>query len=161
MQGELVDGHTGSGYAWLAVGRFEPDVIGIASRDDRQLAIELIRTYQLRKMTQPLVTILEDVSAPFRLRTEAGSTLLDWSDNHLEQVLAAIQAAPALLQQQLAKSIARNDLGARALLNAIAGGKVSAHLLRDKQLVERIRGGVEEVFGVQLEREPVVVGAAI
>ena len=29
------------------------------------------------------------------------------------------------------------------------------------QLAERIRGGVEEVFGVQLEREPVAVGAAI
>ena len=139
VQVELVDGHTGSGYAWLAVGRFEPAVLSIDSQDERQVAIELVRTYQLRKMTQPLVAILEDVSAPFRLRAEAGSTLLDWSDNHLEQVLAAIKAAPAVLQQQLAKSVARNDLGARVLLNAIEGGKVSAHLLRDKQLVERIR----------------------
>jgi putative membrane-bound dehydrogenase-like protein len=139
VQVELVDGHTGSGFAWLAVGRFAPAVLSIDSQDERQVAIELARTYQLRKMTQPLATILEDVSAPFRLRAEAGSTLLDWSDNHLEQVLAAIKAAPALLQQQLAKSVARNDLGARALLNAIEGGKVSAHLLRDKQLVERIR----------------------
>ena len=54
-------------------------------------------------------------------------------------MLAAIKDAPAVLQQQLAKNVARNDLGARALLNGIEGGKVSTHLLRDKQLVERIR----------------------
>lgn len=151
LQVELVDGHTGSGYAWLAVGRFEPAVLGIESQDERQVAIELVRTYQLRKMAQPLANILEDVSAPFRLRAEAGSTLLDWSDNHLEQVLAVIQAAPAVLQQQLAKSVSRNDLGARALLNAIERGKVSAHLLRDKQLVERMRAMKLEGGEVRLQ----------
>jgi len=139
VQVELIDGHRGSGYAWLAVGRFAPAVLSMDSQDNRQVAIDLARTYRLREMAQPLATTMEDVSAPFRLRAEAGSTLLDWSHNYLERVLEVMKVAPAVLQQQLAKSVAQNDLGARVLLNAIEEGKISAHLLRDKQLVERIR----------------------
>ncbi len=139
VQIELVDGHTGAGFAWLAVGRFSPAVIGIDGQDERQMAVELTRTYRLRKMAQPLASILEDVSAAFRLRAEVGATLLDWSDNYLEQVLEAMKVAPAVLQQQLAKSVARNVVGAKALLDSMDAGKISSHLLRDKQLVERIR----------------------
>ena len=150
VQVELVDGHKGSGYAWLAVGRFAPAVLIVHSQDERQVAIELVRTYRLREMAQPLVTIMNDVSAPFRLRAEAGSTLLDLSDNYLEQVLEVMKVAPAVLQQRLANSIARNDLGVRTLLKAIEGGEVTAYLLRDKQLVERIRAMKIEGSGLRL-----------
>ncbi len=136
---ELVDGHMGSGFAWLAVGRFEPPVLVVDSQGDRQMAIELVRIFKLRQMTEFLSAILADVSAPLSLRVEAGATILDLSDKHVFQVLKAIKASPASLQQQLAKSVVRNASGANALLGAIEEGKVSTHLLRDKQLVERIK----------------------
>ena len=136
---ELVDGHRGSGFAWLAVGRFSPAVISVGTRDQREVVIELIRSFQLQKMVTYLKKILADQFAPTPLRTLAGETILGWSGQHLQQVITEIKSAPASMQQQLAKAITRNERGAGALLEAIEQGRLSAHLLRDKQLVEQIK----------------------
>lgn len=136
---ELVDGHVGSGYAWLAVGRFAPAVLTAGSRDERRTALELVRAYRLRQLSKPLAAILADASAPHSLRAEVGEVLLDGSDEHLPAVLAAMKTAPASLRQQLAKSIARNAKGAEALLDAIEAGQAGVHLLGDPQLVERLK----------------------
>ena len=136
---ELVDSHTGSGFAWLAVGRFSPAVISVGTRDQRAVGMELIRSFQLQKMVKYLEVILTDKLTRTSLRTQAGETILGWSYRHLKQVITEMKSAPASMQQQLAKSVARNDRGAGALLEAIEQGGLSAHLLRDKQLVEQIR----------------------
>ena len=136
---ELVDGHAGSGFAWLAVGRFSPALIGVGTRDQRDVGIELARTFQLKHMIDSLEKILSDTFARTSLRTQAGETLLGWSGRHLQQVITEMKSAPASMQQQLAKSVARNKQGAGTLLEAIEQGKLSAHLLRDKQLVEQIK----------------------
>ena len=135
---ELVDGHKGSGFAWLAVGRFSPAVISVETQDRRELSIALIRSFQLKKMESDLQKILSDHFAPTRLRILAGETMLGWSDQQLQAVITEMKTAPALMQQQLAKSVAQNKLGFEALLKAMEQGMLSIQLLRDKQLVEQL-----------------------
>ena len=136
---EIVDGHEGAGYAWLAVGRFDPPVMSVEQNDFRQTGIDLARKFALRGLSCQLISILADSSAPTPLRATAGNTLLGWSAKHAEPVLGAMASAPAALQLQLAKSLAGNVASAETLLVAIESGKASSHLLRDKQLVERIQ----------------------
>ena len=64
--------------------------------------------------------------------------MLGWSDQQLQAVITEMKTAPALMQQQLAKSVAQNKLGFEALLKAMEQGMLSIQLLRDKQLVEQL-----------------------
>jgi putative membrane-bound dehydrogenase-like protein len=136
---ELVDGNPGSGFAWLAVGRFAPAVIGVGTRDQRDVGIQLAHAFELRNMRDALGKILSDTSTRTSLRTQAGKTLLGWSPRHPQEVITKMKSAPAPMQQQLAKSVTRNREGSGALLEAIEQGRLSAHLLQDKQLVEQIK----------------------
>jgi len=136
---ELVDGHTGSGFAWLAVGRFLPAVISVGTQDRRELSIALIRSFQLKEMESDLQKILSNQFAPTRLRILAGETILGWSNQQLRAVITEMKTAPALMQQQLAKSVAQNKLGSEALLEAMEQGMLSSQLLQDKQLVEQLK----------------------
>ncbi|MDA0284366.1 MAG: c-type cytochrome, partial [Planctomycetota bacterium] len=58
---ELVDGHTGSGYAWLAVGRFSADLLNPSEYPNAvRKAAELIADYQLSDYRPDLVALLRE-----------------------------------------------------------------------------------------------------
>ena len=95
---EVVDSDTGSGYAWLAIGRIEPPVVAIPKHDPseiarrRQAGAELARTLQLKHLQPQLVALLKKPDT----ETQAASarTLAGWSNNGELTALASIVGEP-------------------------------------------------------------------
>lgn len=82
---EVVDADTGSGYAWLAVGRFEPGVVmapvdNFAFVDTSLItAIKVASQLQLKSLAGPLVGLLRDrqVDTPVKIAAAQASVSLD------------------------------------------------------------------------------------
>lgn len=73
---EFVDGHSGSGYAWLAVGRFSLPQLNSDVFDPRRAATELITQFELTRFQPRLEETVADTSQDRSLRQRAALTLL-------------------------------------------------------------------------------------
>lgn len=95
---EAVDAATGSGYAWLAVGRFEPQVVANPVEGfgfvDRSLvmAIQVAGQLQLKSLAGPMVEQLKNSRADTPVRIAAAQTSV-----HLDRT-AAVAALIAVVQ---------------------------------------------------------------
>jgi putative heme-binding domain-containing protein len=124
---EAVDSDTGSGYAWLAIGRIEPLVVSIPKHDPseiarrRQAAAELARTLQLKHLQPQLVALLKRSDT----ETQAASAraVAAWSNNGELTALASIVGepnAPQTARDRALETLASsNASGARAAITEV------------------------------------------
>lgn len=79
---EIVDGDTGTAYAWLAAGRFDPPVLPLPQtnpslQNQRPLnAAELARTVPLPELASRFAALFKDGKRPNELRAAAAQTLV-------------------------------------------------------------------------------------
>ncbi len=182
---EVVDGDTGSAYAWLAIGRIEPAVVSlpaVAPRDvvDRALdVVQLASAFpspaligKLRplddgrfgpKAQAALLRLLLSQDASYadnlaaRLQPGASgvediATALAEADQAKARaaVVEFLGSAPSRLQKQIASTLSGSRSGAEALLQGVAAGKVTAQVLTDTKLVERLRASKPDNFAARL-----------
>jgi putative heme-binding domain-containing protein len=112
---EVVDADTGSGYAWLAIGRFDPPVVAIPKFDPseiakrQQSAAELARTLRLKNLQPQLVAMLQKGSDAAVAAARAIATLSENSELESLAFLYGDDSAPALLRPRLAAAFGKAD----------------------------------------------------
>ncbi|HEV8423014.1 MAG TPA: c-type cytochrome, partial [Chthoniobacterales bacterium] len=112
---EIVDGDTGSAYAWLAAGRFDPAVVPMPSQNPNevskriQAACGLAKTMQLTRLAPKMSDLLahDTADADAQLALATGLVALQPSDQRqaLVSVLNDASVAP-VLRQRIVQSIA-------------------------------------------------------
>lgn len=157
---EIVDGDTGTGFAWLAAGRFDPPVVPLLelnpypeSRRGRDAA-ELARSVPLPEFAPRFLTLLKDDTGNSEVRAAAARTLVALDAAIHIPLTAAVLAdtnQPSALRESLALLLAeQNSDDARAgVVQAIAGApqrlqiKLAAALAGNTNGVEALLGLVE------------------
>jgi len=95
---EVVDGDTGSGYAWLAIGRIEPPVVSIPKYDPGEIAkrlqaaAELAGTLQIKRLQPELIRLLKRPDT--ETQAAAAHAIAALSNNGELTALAAIVGEP-------------------------------------------------------------------
>ena len=112
---EIVDGDTGTGFAWLAAGRFNPPVVPLPQTNPNQKqrrlldAAELARSIPLPEFAPRFAELLKGVARRAEVRTAAAQTLLAF-DSATYLPLAATMLAdtnqPTDLREPLALLLA-------------------------------------------------------
>jgi putative heme-binding domain-containing protein len=115
---EVVDGDTRGAYAWLAVGRFEPNVVAMPALSPRDIEDRLITTanlisqYELAEGTRGLSALLDSSALSPRvlaaLVRAIGATAKQAAITALA-VVAEDPVSPETLRRQIAKAAARAD----------------------------------------------------
>ena len=143
---EATDGDPGTAYAWLAFGRFKPELPELAieepdsSSQRRLLGVELALRFRLLENVARIAGLLNDAAGDQALRSTAARALLHLNpEEGVKLTVAALRAAPSPLQIDFARSLAGSREGAAALLTAITDGQGSPGLLRDPALVGAIK----------------------
>ncbi|MDQ3330586.1 MAG: HEAT repeat domain-containing protein [Planctomycetota bacterium] len=102
---ELVDGDTGTAYAWLAAGAFSVDGLNPNGASNPQQAAQLITDLRLEALTPKLKNLLADSHASDGLKSAAATALVGFDR---EPVLVSLvpligdPAVPESLRQQIA-----------------------------------------------------------
>ena len=174
---ELVDGNTGTAFAWLAFGRLIPPVVSLTNMSNlveqrQQAAAELAASLRLGKLEPPLAQILRDDTAdvatrsaaaqaltvinptahlvefgnllqegtaPLKFREKLAQVLSDINSSDSRKVLlAALPNSPGTLQSKISLALASSAEGAEALIQFIEQGKVSARLLQENAVRDRL-----------------------
>ena len=127
---EITDGDTGTGFAWLAFGRFEPALPQLVLNSPIQLGqrqqagAELARDLRLGKLEKPLAALLAQRDADVAARGAAAEALLsgELSAAHLASFTAILSDAnePAALREKVAQHGARLPALQAALVPALA-----------------------------------------
>ena len=127
---EVTDGDTGTGFAWLAFGRFEPALPQLVLNSPIQLGqrqqagAELARDLRLGKLEKPLAALLAQRDADVAARGAAAEALLsgELSAAHLASFTAILSDAnePAALREKVAQHGARLPALQAALVPALA-----------------------------------------
>jgi putative heme-binding domain-containing protein len=110
-----------------------------SSMDTRgALAIALL-TLKPQQHVNTCVALLNDAGASAALRVKIAQALSDANtDDARAALLAAIRTAPERNQAKLAATLAANKSGAEALLRDVETGKLSARLLQDRAVKEKL-----------------------
>jgi putative heme-binding domain-containing protein len=108
---ELVDADTGTAYAWIAAGRFEPPLISVPKVSPNTLAqrqtiaAQLVRTLHLANFEPPLAKLRDDPLADPEVRAAAAAALLAVGGEKQLRPVAALLSDAALSRH------AREELG--------------------------------------------------
>src|ERR1051326_311034 len=111
---EIVDGDSGTGFAWLAVGRFEPPIVRVPkvspSEMDKwqQSAVEIAGALHLAKEEPKLAELLEDENADADARAAAAKSLSELSGAaHLDSLRKIVASAdePDKLRGKIAETL--------------------------------------------------------
>ena len=175
---EITDGDTGTGFAWLAFGRFEPALPQLVLNSPTQLGqrqqagAELARALKVKSLEGELAKLLANSNGDTEARDASARALLSLnSKGHLAGIgqLATNAAAPPALRGKLALALAEVDLpeasafliaplrdasrgpqvalatamagtpsGAERLLVAVESKLITAQLLLEKPVKERL-----------------------
>jgi putative heme-binding domain-containing protein len=136
---EVVDSDTGSGYAWFAIGRFEPPVLAIPKLDPAELAkrqqagADLARTLQIKRLQPELARLLEDSEA--ETEATAGRAIASFSGNDELVALASVlgeQSAPPTIHERLLAATAHPTETARIHESVTEVMRISPHRLQIK-----------------------------
>jgi putative heme-binding domain-containing protein len=172
---EVVDGLSLSGFAWLAVSRFEPPVIRVPTANvsdvdrERAAAVKLVGELRLEKLTDLVEQTSADAKTSADLRLASGEALATLKPAAaivpLGQVLADANQPVALRQKaaellgRIDRDDARRELFAQlrsvpgpiavTIASSVAGNKTAA-----KTLLDEIRAGRASAT---LLREPTVL----
>jgi putative heme-binding domain-containing protein len=134
---EITDGDTGAAYAWLAAGRFEPQLPQLALRDPnaaaygKALAADLARGLHLKATAPRLSSLLADRTADGASRIAAARALLSIDAAHSAEVGALLgnDATPLDQREKLAAALGEAKSPA-ADLTLIAALKAAPHRLQ-------------------------------
>jgi putative heme-binding domain-containing protein len=116
---EIVDGDTGSAYAWLAIGRFEPAVVTIPRTDPRTIAeklqagANLARELALYNFAPQLKRILLDGTTDVQTRAASAAALVSFKPNDVIAALVSLIAEasiPSELREKTCRSAAEQDV---------------------------------------------------
>src|SRR6266850_488135 len=108
---EVVDGDEGDAYAWLAVGRFEPEVVTVPKMSPSQVdklqqsAAEIAGALHFEKYESKLGELLEDENADADARAVAAKALSEMSGpKHLDEFRKVVSSAdePSKLRGKVA-----------------------------------------------------------
>ena len=112
---EIVDGDTGSGYAWIAAGRFDPAVVPMPAVNPNQVsarlqaAAEIARTLQFTALAPEIGRFLASDSADVEAQGALASALVALEPNEHRVALAPLMGdgtIPAELRQKIGKTLA-------------------------------------------------------
>jgi hypothetical protein len=131
---EVVDADAAPAYAWLAVGRFKPELPELTLADPAAasrrhvLAAQLARTLRLSGLNPPLTALFADVQGDPETRLAAARALIACNADTTPLVAAIGDAAsPVALREQLAAAVAEKPDTAAALVPAL---KAAPHLVQ-------------------------------
>ncbi|HZY89699.1 MAG TPA: PVC-type heme-binding CxxCH protein, partial [Gemmataceae bacterium] len=114
----------------------------------RKAALEALAALDARKHAATLGGVLADAGSPFALREHAANLLARANQPETRaQLVQALPAAPARLQNVIAAALAGSRPGAEKLLEAVTAGKASARLLQEPSVVPRL--GAANVPGLK------------
>lgn len=127
---EIMDGDTGTAYAWLAAGRFDPAVVTLpqtnpSQRNQRPLnAAELARTVPLPELANRFAALFKDANSRNEFRAAAAQTLIALDASGYVPLTAGTLAdtnQPAVLREQLALILAEQNspVAREAVLDAL------------------------------------------
>jgi putative heme-binding domain-containing protein len=143
---EIIDGQTFTGFAWLAVARFEPPVITVPkdlrriSRERQVQAIEWVESFGILDFSAEIEAIAADAATPGDLRVAASSYLIKHAPDKAQGPIQAIFAGAGRAdQERLATMLSGSPAGAELLFTLIEEGKASARLLQMPGLAARLR----------------------
>lgn len=111
---EIVDGDDGGGYAWLAVGRFEPSVVPLPKVDPsliarrQRAAAEIAANFQLANMQPQLAAVLTGPTTDLSVRATAARALVAFQPDSRLAALAALVAelaVPTALRERISQVI--------------------------------------------------------
>ncbi len=104
-----------------------------AGREVRGAALAALASLDARRHAPVLGRVLEDSGSPVELREQAANLLATANQPETRaELLRALPAAPARLQNEIAAGLAGSKAGAEKLLEAVAAGKASARLLQER-----------------------------
>src|SRR5262249_994216 len=90
---EIVDGDTGGAYAWIAVGRFEPEVVPMPATEPRAIEqrkimlAQMVRDFKLAGYETQMAGWLADKNESEDVRTTVARTLLAMNpEGHFAEV---------------------------------------------------------------------------
>lgn len=108
---EATDGDAGSAYAWLAFGRFKPELPELAlgeAASQKAIAADLVRTLQLSQFAPQLVEVFADRKNDVESRAAAARALIAFGNGQagsLSHILASADE-PDALREKLASALA-------------------------------------------------------
>ncbi len=153
---ELVDGDTGSAFAWLAAGRFEPPVLTVppadaAARERRLAALATFAAaHKMDSLIPALAALLGRAELTDATKAALAQALAAFDNPRL--IAAALRTVPARLQATLAEILAGSVAGATELADAGAprllilpavAQKIAA--LRDAALDEKVAAATRDL----------------
>jgi putative heme-binding domain-containing protein len=113
----------------MATGRDTPE-------PQRLAALDALAAINAVAHAKTLGGVLADAGLPINVREHAARLLAQANRSATrDQLLAALPAAPARLQNGIAAGLASSREGADKLLDAVAAGKASARLLQERAVV--------------------------
>jgi putative heme-binding domain-containing protein len=115
--------------------------LALAHRPEAQrvAALNALAALDARSYAPVLGRVLADAAAPVGLREHAANLLARANQPESQaQLLQALPAAPARLQNAIAAGLAGSSAGAEQLLQAVAGGKASGRLLQERAVALRL-----------------------
>lgn len=108
---DITDADTGTAYAWLAVGRFQPEVVILPDMDPRRVtrhlmtAVKIASQFDLKRFKPPFRSLIAHSWADATVRREIVALLAKWSGDILTQAIAELDR-----QQRTLPDAARNEL---------------------------------------------------
>jgi putative heme-binding domain-containing protein len=116
----------------LAADRKAPEGVRLA-------ALNALAALDARRHAPTLGRVLADAGTPIQVREHAANLLANANQAPTRaELVAALPSAPARLQNVIASGLAGSRAGARKLLDAVAEGKASARLLRERGVALRL-----------------------
>jgi len=115
---EVVDGDTGTAYAWLAIGRFEPPVVAVPPVDPSQLAkrqetvADLARSLMLAKLEPRLARLLLSPAVELDTRAAMARAILSFHPDDQLSALASLIADAGVspfLREKICQALAAHD----------------------------------------------------
>ncbi len=115
---EIVDGDERGAYAWLAVGRFHPEVVAVPSSDpsqleqQRQLAAQLAAELQLHPLTDQLTALLGKADLGAATQKSIAQAVLALQPDGLLSALVPVLDEPGIsttLRRQIIEAVKQRD----------------------------------------------------
>ena len=144
---ELTDGDTGTAYAWLAAGRFTPDIAPLPKLTPRlvsqrqQAAADLAAKLRLTSLEAPLAKIFASKSTDAETRTVLARSLVSLRPGNTFATLAPLlsdAALPLTLREKL--SLAVTDLNADTARATLLEALLSASARAQIKLAQALAG---------------------